>query len=169
MARQSQRLAVSRETEIQARLTNDEEEYTQSKTLILCRKLTNSVRLFVGVVVERSEFLLSSESVSGSNGRDDLFGEGRTSTSSSELFRLGVGNEFVHGSSGDSDTRNDSRDNECEPPVSNDGDDETGEEGTHEERRHRYFVTDCFLNQVRIGFNASSELSSTNLVEPADL
>lgn len=131
--------------------------------------MTNSVRFLVGIIVKGSELALSTESVSRSNGRDDLFGESCTSTSSSELFRLCVGNEFVHGSSSNGDTRNDSRDNECEPPVSNDGDDETGEERSHEECRHWYFVTDRFLNQVRIGFDASSKLSSTDLVEPSDL
>lgn len=132
------RAVVERET---VGAVNDEEENAEAETVEASRLETNveaeqretvsdsprnigsrrdNSRALVRLVVHGRKALLVTECVRTPNRGDNLFGESRSVRRLLELLLLVLGDELVHDSSSNGDTRDDSRADEGETPVADD-------------------------------------------------
>lgn len=116
------------------------------------------VRLLVLLVVHLSETLLVTESVSRPNRRNNLLSKCRAFACSFQLLLLVTGYERIHHTTSQTDAGDDGRDDEGEAPVSNDGDDKTGNKSRQELHRDSDLVADALLDQVRVGLDTGRDL-----------
>ena len=110
-----------------------------------------------------------SESVNGSDTRDDFLGDSTGLTRVFESLAQPFAHEHLHGDTAHHDKGQDTRADEGESPTSRNGQDETGEEGREEGDRDGDALRGTFLDQKTVTLDACRDFSSSKVVKVGNL